>query len=154
MDRDPELFWYFEQSEASDYGGIREPRGSYNTDLAQNDLIAWKNAIELAVVVYEVTKSWPRAESYGLTSQTRRAAVSVAANIAEGQGRASKKEFLHFLHIAQGSLREVETHLVVARRVGLLDDSAFSRATHACMHSRKPLRGLINHLNEDRTGGR
>jgi four helix bundle protein len=154
VDTDPELFWYYEQNEASDYRGIQEPRGSYNTELAQNDLVAWQHAIELAVVIYEVTKSWPRTESYGLTNQTRRAAVSVAANIAEGQGRASKKEFLHFLHIAQGSLREVETHLVVARRIGLLNDDAFGRATHACMYSRKPLRGLINYLSEDRSNGK
>ena len=149
MEADPELFWYYEQSEARKQVGIQEPRASYSTDLAHNDLIAWKNAIDLAVVVYEVTKAWPRTKTYGMTNQTRRAAVSVAANIAEGQGRASKKEFLHFLHISQGSLREVETNIVVARRIGFLDERSFDGVASACMNARKPLRGLINHLSKD-----
>lgn len=146
---DPELFWYFDEMDESEVGEVREPRAAYSTDLAQNDLIAWRNAIDLAVVVYEVTKPWTRNASYGLIGQTRRSAVSVAANIAEGQGRATKKDFLHFLHISQGSLRELETHLVVARRVGLLDESAFAQVTRACMNARRPLRGLINHLSKD-----
>jgi len=115
---DPELFWCFENEEDDDFEGVSEPRASYSVDLSQNDLVAWKNAIDLAVVTYEISRSWPRAETYGLTSQIRRAAVSVAANIAEGQGRRGRKEFLHFLNIAIGSLCEMETHLVVARRIG------------------------------------
>ena len=57
---DPELFWYFDEMDESEIGEVREPRAAYSTDLAQNDLIAWRNAIDLAVVVYEVTKPWTR----------------------------------------------------------------------------------------------
>ena len=137
---DPELFWYFDQDADPDFEGVQEPRAAYSTDLAQNDLIAWKNAIELAVIIHEISRNWPKEELYGLTSQIRRAAVSVAANIAEGQGRESVKEFLYHLSVAQGSLREVETHLVISRRYGYVSESEFARAAQACLNSRKPLR--------------
>ncbi len=146
---DSELFWYPDLGDEEEFEGVRERRSSYSTDLSQNDLVAWKNAIDLAVVIYEVTRSWPKSETYGLTNQIRRAAVSVAANIAEGQGRTGSREFLRFLSISLGSLREVETHLVVARRIGYVEDADFERAAHACLNARKPLRGLINHLNKD-----
>ncbi len=145
---DPELFWLDGWFDEEKEGGIRESRPAYNTDLAENDLVAWKNAIDLAVVVYDVTERWPNSETYGLSSQVRRAAVSVPANIAEGQGRNGKKEFLRFLYISMGSLREVETLLVVARRVGLLDEAAFDKVAKSCLQARKPLRGLINHLEK------
>lgn len=151
---DPELFWYFDQGGDSEFEGIQEPRAAYSADLAQNDLIAWKNAIELAVVIHEISRNWPGEEMYGLTSQIRRASVSVAANIAEGQGREGVKEFLYHLSIAQGSLREVETHLVIARRYGYVSENEFARAAQACLNSRKPLRGLINHLRKDRPDGK
>jgi four helix bundle protein len=70
---------------------------------------SWRRADDLAVLIYEVTKLFPGDEAYGLTSQMRRAAVSVAANIAEGSGRRTKKEYLHFLYQARGSLRDVST---------------------------------------------
>jgi four helix bundle protein len=83
------------------------------------DLVAWQQAMDLAVRVYEVTLSWPKEEIYGLTSQARRAAVSVAANIAEGYGRDNRGSYVHFLRIAQGSLKELETHFLIAERVGI-----------------------------------
>ena len=83
------------------------------------DLIAWQKAMDLSAAVYEVTRDWPREELYGLTSQARRAAVSIAANIAEGYGRESSGAYLNFLRIARGSLRELETLLLVAQRVGV-----------------------------------
>ncbi len=85
------------------------------------DLVAWQQAIDLSVAVYKLTKDWPREELYGLTSQTRRAATSVAANIAEGYGRDNLGSYLQFLRIAQGSLKELETHLIIAERVGITD---------------------------------
>ena len=84
------------------------------------DLRVWRRAMELVELVYTATRSWPKEETYGLTGQIRRAAVSVPSNIAEGQGRASTKEFLQHLSIARGSLFEVETQVVVAERLGYL----------------------------------
>lgn len=84
------------------------------------DLETWQIAMDLVAEVYRVTKLFPRDETYGLTSQLRRAAVSVPSNIAEGQGRDSTKEFLHHLSIAHGSLCEVETQLLVAQTLGYL----------------------------------
>ncbi|HEX4148238.1 MAG TPA: four helix bundle protein, partial [Pirellulales bacterium] len=73
------------------------------------DLIAWQKAMDLVVMVYQLTREFPTEERYGLSQQLQRAAVSVASNIAEGQGRESIREFANFLSIAHGSLREVET---------------------------------------------
>lgn len=84
------------------------------------DLEVWQKAIMLVKDIYVITKGFPRDEAYGLTSQVRRSAVSIAANIAEGRGRGSKKEFVRFLFISYGSLCELETHLIVAREIGAL----------------------------------
>jgi four helix bundle protein len=84
------------------------------------DLETWQIAMNLVVEVYRVTKLFPKDELYGLTNQLRRAAVSVPSNIAEGQGRDSTKEFLHHLSIAYGSLCEVETQLLIARKLDYL----------------------------------
>jgi four helix bundle protein len=79
------------------------------------DLIAWQKAMKLVTRVYAITDAFPRRELFGLTSQLRRAAVSVPSNIAEGQARFSHKEFVHFLRNARGSLAEVETQVLIAR---------------------------------------
>jgi four helix bundle protein len=81
------------------------------------DLIAWQKAMDLVEAVYKSTQCFPREELYGLTSQPRRAAVSIPSNIAEGQGRRTDPEFLHFLSIAHGSLREAETQILIAERL-------------------------------------
>ncbi|MGD9816104.1 MAG: four helix bundle protein [Hyphomonadaceae bacterium] len=86
------------------------------------DLIAWQQAMDLAVKVYELSRDWPREELYGLTSQARRAAVSIAANIAEGYGRDNLGSYIQFLRVAQGSLKELETHLLIVNRAGVSDD--------------------------------
>jgi four helix bundle protein len=83
------------------------------------DLIAWQKAMDLVTAIYRVTGSFPREELYGLTSQLRRAAVSVPSNIAEGQARFSRKEFHHFLSQARGSLVEIETQLMIAENLGI-----------------------------------
>ncbi|MDP3403706.1 MAG: four helix bundle protein [Brevundimonas sp.] len=83
------------------------------------DLKVWQRSMDIAVSIYGLTKSFPRDEQFGLVSQSRRAAVSVAANIAEGYGRSTKASYVHFLRIAQGSLKELETHLILASRVGI-----------------------------------
>ena len=94
------------QEEFRNRGSVRDFR----------DLIVWQKAMDLAEAVYKVTKDFPRDEQFGLTSQIRRAVVSVASNIAEGQGRTSGNEFLHHLSIARGSLCEVQTQIMLAAR--------------------------------------
>jgi four helix bundle protein len=84
------------------------------------ELIVWQKAIRLVTEIYRATRQFPRDELYGLTSQLRRAAVSVPSNIAEGQARFSRKEFHHFLSQAQGSLVEIETQLIIAQNLGYL----------------------------------
>ena len=84
---------------------------------SHRDLLVWQCAMDIAVATYEITKRYPREELFGLTSQSRRAAASVSANIAEGYGRGTKQAYVNFLRIARGSLKELETHLVLAERV-------------------------------------
>ena len=84
------------------------------------ELIVWQKAILLVTEIYQATRQFPRDELYGLTSQLRRAAVSVPSNIAEGQARFSRKEFHHFLSQARGSLVEIETQLIIAQNLGYL----------------------------------
>ncbi len=85
------------------------------------DLIIWQKGLIIAKSVYEVTKSFPKEEMFGLTSQVRRAAVSISSNIAEGRGRSTKKDFINFLHISLGSLYEVETQLFLAKELYKVD---------------------------------
>jgi four helix bundle protein len=87
---------------------------------SHRDLIVWQKAMDLVVTVYRATESFPKTESYGLTSQIRRAVTSIPANIAEGQGRRFAKEFIYFLANARGSLWELDTHLEAASRLGFL----------------------------------
>ncbi len=87
------------------------------------DLRAWQTAMEMVQAIYRLTETFPREETYGLTIQLRRAAVSIASNIAEGKGRSSDKELLHFLSNAKGSLFEVETQVMIADGLGYLTHS-------------------------------
>ena len=84
------------------------------------ELEVWQKAKSLAVELYRATERFPRVEQFGLTTQTRRAGTSVAANIAEGWGRGSTREYIQFLLIGRGSLMELETHLIVAQELGYL----------------------------------
>ena len=85
-------------------------------------LDVWLKSIDLVQNIYEITKSFPKAEDYGLTSQIRRSAVSIPANIAEGAARQTKKEFIQFLYTAQGSLSELDTHMEVALKLGYIKE--------------------------------
>jgi four helix bundle protein len=87
------------------------------------DLIAWQKSMDLVEKIYAVTRQWPKDELYGLTSQVRRAIVSVPANIAEGQGRRGPRELLHHLSVASGSLHEAETHLLISERLCYIDEA-------------------------------
>lgn len=91
--------------------------------LNYTELVAWQKAMDLVEAIYSVTRRFPPDERYGLTPQIRRAAISIPSNIAEGQGRSGRREFLHHLSIAHGSLRELETQMMIARRLGYLRES-------------------------------
>jgi len=99
------------------------------------DLIAWQRAMQLVTDIYRISNNFPRSEIYGLTSQIRRAAVSVASNIAEGQARHSHREFMHFLSIARGSIAEVQSQLLIAQ-LAYLDttqtESLTNQASDVC----------------------
>jgi four helix bundle protein len=110
------------------------------------DLKVWQRAMDLAQSIYELTRSYPAEERFGLTAQTRRAATSVPANIAEGYGRSSKGAYLNFLRIAQGSLKETETHLLIAVRVDLATEAAAADALRQADELGKMLRSLIIRL--------
>jgi|SRR5438132_11556353 len=88
-------------------------------------LVAWAKGMDLVEKIYELTRSFPREEIYGLTSQLRRAAVSVPSNIAEGAADRSSVQFRNYLSVALGSLNELETQLEIARRIGYVDTQAF-----------------------------
>jgi four helix bundle protein len=108
------------------------------------DLRVWQAALDLAKVVYRETKAMPDSEKYGLTSQIRRSAVSVPANIAEGYGRVGRGEYLKFLGYSSGSLNELETELLIAESCGYLMDYALMTAK--CEEIGRMLHGLIKSL--------
>ena|SRR5438874_528879 len=116
------------------------------------DLIAWRTAIELALSVYRVTESLPKHELYGLSSQLRRAVVSVPSNIAEGQARNSRGEFRQFLAMAKGSLVEAETQLLIASRLGYIPASSYEELTQQCDRVSRLLNGLLRSLTSPSAG--
>jgi four helix bundle protein len=107
------------------------------------ELLAWQKAMELVTQVYRTTKDFPRDETYGLTSQLRRASVSVPSNIAEGQARFSSKEFHHFLSVARGSLVEVETQILIAENLRYLDSNQREVLINKTSELGRILNGLI-----------
>ncbi|MER8433897.1 four helix bundle protein [Mesorhizobium caraganae] len=113
------------------------------------DLIVWQQAMDLAVSIYEITRAWPKDERYGLTAQVRRAATSVPANIAEGYGRESRASYQQFLRIAQGSLKELETHLLIAQRVGIASHEAVNALMTTSESVGTLLRLLIRKLSPE-----
>jgi len=110
---------------------------------------AWQYADDLAVFVYSKTRSFPKEELYGITSQLRRAVVSVPTNIAEGASREHKKEYLHLLYVARGSIAEAEYLLHLSRRVGYLKDDEYRQVEDLRMEAAKTLQGLINSVKKE-----
>ncbi|PYE87192.1 four helix bundle protein [Phyllobacterium leguminum] len=111
------------------------------------DLLVWQQAMDLVMAIYKLTNSWPKEEIYGLTSQIRRAAVSVPANIAEGFGRENRGSYQQFLRIAQGSLKELETHLLIAERLGFSQKETIKSIEVMSESVGKLLRLLIRKLS-------
>lgn len=110
------------------------------------DLKVWQKAIMLAKNIYFMTEGFPKREHFGLSSQMRRAAVSIASNIAEGAARHSNKEFVHFLVIARGSLAELSTQIVIASEVGFLEAVHQETLESQCNEISKMLSGLRSRL--------
>ena len=110
------------------------------------DLRVWQDAMEIAEEIYTITTGFPREEVYGMTSQMRRSSVSIAANIAEGFGRDQRRSFIHYLRIAQGSLKELETHIELSRRVGLMADKVAGDFALRTERLGKMLRAFIRKL--------
>jgi four helix bundle protein len=108
------------------------------------DLEVWKKAVELAKSVYELTASFPSSEQYGLISQMRRSAVSVASNIAEGAARRTDKEFMYFLHITLGSIAELDTQYIISKELQFTKDSPALERSMGDVG--KMAAGLIRHL--------
>lgn len=107
------------------------------------DLDVWNEGIELVVKIYEIIKGFPKEERYGLVEQIKRSAVSIPSNIAEGAARNSKKEFLQFLYISLGSISELETQLIIADKLGFLNDKEIFPIVEK---ERYKLLGLIRYL--------
>lgn len=108
-----------------------------------HDLVAFKRALEVVVAVYDVTSSFPRRELYGLVAQSRKAAIGVISNIAEGCGRMTPGEFRQFLSQARGSLFEVEAQLIAAHELKFLDAESLSRTRRLIAGADRPLTGLM-----------
>ena len=115
------------------------------------ELIVWQKAMDLAAAIHPVAMSFPRAETFGLTSQLNRAAVSVPSNIAEGQGRRTTADFLHFLGIAKGSLNELETQVTLALRYDYLQEAAHDHLLQRSAEVGRMLNGLIEALEQRRS---
>ena len=112
------------------------------------DLLVWQKGMDLAAEVYRLSRTWPKEEVYGLTSQARRAASSIPANIAEGYGRQSTASYGQFLKIARGSLKELETHLLLAERVGLTPQGSCADALRQADELGRMLGGLIRSVGQ------
>ena len=110
------------------------------------DLLVWQKAMALVTHTYQATGRFPRAELFGLTSQARRAAVSIPSNVAEGQARLSEREFRHFLSNARGSLMELETQLQIAENLGYLGRDEMTQLMQSCAELGRMLNGLITSI--------
>ena len=114
------------------------------------DLTVWQESIKLVTLVYEKTKSFPKDELFALTSQIKRSAISIPSNISEGAARESNKEFLRFLFIAQGSISELDTQLIIANNLKFLGDEEYLQVSNQLVSIRKMLAGLIK-FRKDKT---
>ena len=110
------------------------------------ELIVWQKAVEFCTATYKVTENFPKSEIYGLTGQIRRSAVSVPSNIAEGQRRGHKSEFVQFLRISYGSAAELETQLLIAFNIGYLSERDFNSLNNSLEEILRMLNKLISSI--------
>lgn len=130
--------------------GVGRPKPSRDRDAAERyqDLAVWNLAYEFAIDVYRVTAQFPAEERFGLTQQVRRAAVAIVANLAEGKGRGSRKEFLQFCTIARGSQAESDALLLLSRGLGFLPEGEWAALSSRCKQIGRMLNGLVTSLRE------
>ena len=121
---------------------MRNPAKTYR------DFLVWQKAVDAAGLIYRITKDFPQTELYGLTAQLRRCAVSVPSNIAEGFGRRGQAEFLRFLLISRGSIFELETQILVALNVGIMQKCAYRELAAACDEVERMLESLIRSVRQ------
>lgn len=114
------------------------------------ELTVWQKSIELVLEIYRLTDEFPKSELYGLTSQMRRAAVSVPSNIAEGYSRKHRQEYIQFVKVAFGSGAELETQVIIAKKLGLAGESEFRLAENLLNEVMKMLNKLVTTLNPSR----
>ncbi len=110
------------------------------------DLIVWQKAMDLVETIYQTTRGFPREEIYGLTSQIRRAAVSIPSNIAEGNGRNTTRDYVHFLGMVYGSVKEVETQVLIAERLQYINSDDSNRLVHMTTEIARLISGLAASL--------
>ena len=110
------------------------------------ELLVWQKAVEMSISIYQITDNFPAKEVYGLTSQLRRSAVSIPSNLAEGAGRNKPREFVNFIGIALGSAFELETQLIIAQKVGLINEIDFSEIIKQLVEIQNMLYGLKKSL--------
>lgn len=112
------------------------------------ELTVWQEAKKLSIEIYKITEIFPKYELFGLTSQIRRASISIVSNIAEGVGRNTKKETAQFCYISRGSLFEVETQLLIALELNYLEISQFNTLENQIIKCRQLINGFINYLEK------
>ena len=110
------------------------------------ELLVWQKSINFVTEIYELTNDFPKNEMYGLTSQIRRASISIPSNIVEGNSRRSVADYLQFLKIARGSCAEVETQLIIAQNLKFLNEEHYLKLNQDIIEISKMLNGLINSL--------
>ena len=111
------------------------------------DLIIWQKGMLIAEKCYQLTKSFPKEELYGMVQQVRRASVSIPANIAEGYGRRTKGDYARFLNISQGSINELQTHLILCQKVGLCEQKNIELIISLLLEETRMIAALIKKLN-------
>lgn len=109
-------------------------------------LSVWQSAMNLAVLVYQLTQNFPKSEMFNLVDQMRRAAVSIASNIAEGRSRGTDAEFVHFLYVSRGSCTELETQILLSNRLGYLTEDTSEKASELCDEINRKLSRLITSI--------
>ena len=113
---------------------------------SHEDLLVWQKAVKVSIAVYKLTEKFPPREMYGLSSQLRRAAVSIPSNIAEGRRRSTSADFAHFLHMAYGSLAEIETQLLISRELRYILPEEYEDMRVSIVEIGKMLHGMIKKL--------
>lgn len=134
-----------QQGARSEELGVRsqERVSAYGSDKSHKHLLVWQQAMQMVEAIYDMTRNFPSQEQFGLTSQMRRSAVSIASNIAEGAARKSNKEKIHFFVTARGSLSELDTQIEISRRLRLATAITAQRASDDLDHVSRLLNGLI-----------